>query len=48
MGLPYSGPPFDKATPEVKLGHFDALIIPGGYAPDKLRIDDQVVRFVTL
>jgi protease I len=36
----------DKAAREVKVGDFDALLIPGGYSPDKLRVDDQVVRFV--
>jgi protease I len=36
----------DKAAREVKVGDFDALLIPGGYSPDKLRIDEHVVRFV--
>ncbi len=36
----------DKAAREVEVGDFDALFIPGGYSPDKLRVDDQVVRFV--
>jgi len=36
----------DKAAQEVKVGDFDALLIPGGYSPDKLRVDDHVVRFV--
>lgn len=25
---------------------FDALLIPGGYSPDRLRVDDHAVRFV--
>jgi protease I len=32
----------DDARPE----GFDALFIPGGYSPDKLRADDRFVRFV--
>ena len=36
----------DKTAREVKVDEFDALLIPGGYSPDKLRVDDQVVKFV--
>jgi protease I len=36
----------DKTAQEVKVGDFDALLIPGGYSPDKLRVDEQVVQFV--
>jgi deglycase len=36
----------DKAVKEAKVGDFDALLIPGGYSPDKLRIDENAVRFV--
>jgi protease I len=36
----------EKTVREVKVGDFDALLIPGGYSPDKLRIDEHVVRFV--
>ncbi len=36
----------DKTAKEVKVGDFDAILIPGGYSPDKLRVDGQVVRFV--
>ncbi|MCK9374654.1 MAG: type 1 glutamine amidotransferase [Syntrophobacterales bacterium] len=36
----------DKTAQEVRVGDFDALLIPGGYSPDKLRVDEQVVRFV--
>jgi protease I len=36
----------DKTAAEVKVGDFEALLIPGGYSPDKLRVDDQVVGFV--
>ncbi len=36
----------DKIAKEVKVEDFDALLIPGGYSPDKLRVDADVVRFV--
>jgi protease I len=36
----------DKTAKEVKVADFDALLIPGGYSPDKLRVDEHVVRFV--
>ena len=36
----------DKTAQEVKVADFDALLIPGGYSPDKLRVDEEVVRFV--
>jgi protease I len=35
----------DRAVHDVKVTDFDALFIPGGYSPDKLRIDDDAVRF---
>jgi protease I len=36
-----------EATPdEVSAADFDALVIPGGYAPDKLRTSPGVVKFV--
>ena len=36
-----------EATPDqVNASDFDALVIPGGYAPDKLRMDKGVVKFV--
>jgi protease I len=36
-----------EVTPDqVNPGEFDALVIPGGYSPDKLRTDDGVVKFV--
>ncbi len=31
---------------QVSAGDFDALVIPGGYSPDKLRTDAGVVKFV--
>ena len=35
------------ATPAtVSAADFDALVVPGGYSPDKLRMDEAVVRFV--
>ena len=36
----------EKTAKEVKVNDFDALLIPGGYSPDKLRVDADVVRFV--
>ena len=36
----------DKTVEEVSIDDFDALFIPGGYSPDKLRVDDAVVNFV--
>ena len=35
----------DRAVHDVHASDFDALFIPGGYSPDKLRIDDDAVRF---
>jgi len=35
----------DKSVKEVSVKEFDALLIPGGYSPDKLRVDDNAVRF---
>ena len=36
----------DRALKEVSAENFDALFIPGGYSPDKLRVDEDAVRFV--
>ena len=36
----------DKSIHEVAVGDFDALFIPGGYSPDRLRVDPLIVRFV--
>lgn len=36
----------DRAAGDVSAEDFDALVIPGGYSPDHLRTDDDVVRFV--
>jgi protease I len=36
----------DKAVKDVSVDDFDALLIPGGYSPDKLRVDDNAVNFV--
>ena len=35
----------DKAVRGISADDFDALFIPGGYSPDKLRIDPDAVRF---
>ncbi len=36
----------DKAIDQVKPDQYDALLIPGGYSPDKLRADERFVDFV--
>ncbi len=36
----------DCAVAEVAAGDFEALLIPGGFSPDKLRADEQAVAFV--
>jgi protease I len=36
----------DKTFGEVKVADFDALLIPGGYSPDKLRAHEEPVKFV--
>ncbi len=36
----------DKAIDEVRVDSFDALLIPGGYSPDKLRAHEEPVQFV--
>lgn len=36
----------DKSIREVAVDDFDALFIPGGYSPDRLRVDPSIVRFV--
>jgi protease I len=36
----------DLAIAEVRPDEFDALVIPGGYSPDKLRVEPAMVDFV--
>jgi protease I len=36
----------EKAASEVSVDEFDALVIPGGYSPDHLRMDEEVVGLV--
>lgn len=36
----------DKMVSEVSADDFDAIFIPGGYSPDRLRSNDEVVNFV--
>lgn len=36
----------DQAVADVSPADFDALVVPGGYSPDKLRIHDDAVKFV--
>lgn len=38
--------PVDASTDDVQATDFDALVIPGGYAPDKLRRDEHVLDLV--
>ena len=33
----------DKGSDEVSSGEFDAIVIPGGYSPDKVRTDERLV-----
>jgi protease I len=35
----------EAAIGDVSADRFDALVIPGGYSPDKIRVDDNMVRF---
>jgi protease I len=35
----------DRGVQEARVEDFDALLIPGGYSPDKLRVDERAVRF---
>lgn len=35
----------EKGFENVSPDDFDALLIPGGYSPDKLRVDENAVRF---
>jgi protease I len=35
----------EKSVKDVSINDFDALFIPGGYSPDKLRVDDNAVQF---
>lgn len=36
----------EKAVDEIEAEQFDALLIPGGYSPDKLRADENTQKFV--
>jgi protease I len=36
----------DRSVSDVTVDDFDALLIPGGYSPDKLRVYEEAVRFV--
>lgn len=36
----------DRAVADASADDFDALLIPGGFSPDKLRADEQAVSFV--
>lgn len=42
-GIPVS---VDKSAREVKADDFDGIVIPGGYAPDKMRIHPEMVGLV--
>ncbi len=34
-----------RAVKNVEVADYDALLIPGGYSPDKLRVDEDAVQF---
>lgn len=36
----------DKSVADVSAGEFDAVVIPGGYSPDKLRVSEPMVALV--
>jgi protease I len=36
----------EKSPDQVSAADFDALVVPGGFSPDKLRMDESVVKFV--
>lgn len=36
----------DAQINDIKAGDFDGVIVPGGYAPDKLRQNDKILSFV--
>jgi len=36
----------ERAVADVSIDDFDALFIPGGYSPDRLRSHDEIVAFV--
>jgi protease I len=46
MGRHYYSLKTDKSIKEAKPDDYDALIIPGGYAPDMLRRNEDVLEFV--
>jgi len=37
----------EKAVSQISVQEFDALLIPGGFSPDKLRVDKNAVKFTT-
>jgi len=38
--------PSDAAAREVNGGDFDAVVVPGGWAPDFMRRDESMIRFI--
>ncbi|RJQ82002.1 type 1 glutamine amidotransferase [Pseudonocardiaceae bacterium YIM PH 21723] len=36
----------DRAVEDVSADEFDAVVIPGGYSPDRIRLSDDMVRLV--
>ncbi len=36
----------DRSIGQVQVEDFDALFIPGGYSPDRLRVNEKVIKFV--
>jgi protease I len=47
MGRHYYPLKTDRSAREAKPDDYDALIIPGGYAPDMLRKNEDVLEFTT-
>jgi protease I len=38
--------PSDAAAKDVRAGDFDAVVIPGGWSPDFMRRDENMIRFI--
>ena len=36
----------DEAVEDVSVSEFDALLVPGGYSPDRLRVNTDAINFV--
>jgi protease I len=38
--------PSDAAASDVRAGDFDAVVVPGGWSPDFMRRDENMIRFI--